>query len=332
MDSPTNDPIRFDNRVAIVTGAGNGLGRDYALSLAKRGARVIVNDLGVDTRGKPLTDRQLSPAEKVVNEITEAGGDAFACHESCATRAGGKAIVQSAMDHFGRVDILIHNAGFLRNGPFEELSEEQIRQILDVHLMAGFYVGQPAFAAMKANNYGRILLTSSASALFGTPWQTNYAAAKMGLVGLVNTISLEGAKSGITANGLLPAGSGRLGNPENSDWPDDFGSNANSDMEILFPAMQNAFVTPMVLWLVSEACNTTHALFSATAGRFAQVFIGATKGWLSDYDAPPSVEEIAARWQTITDTSNFDIPSSMFDEFGPIVEARRQALACNNSK
>ncbi len=325
-DTNFSQPIRFDGRVAIVTGAGNGLGRDYALSLAVRGAKVVVNDLGVDTRGKPLSEGGESSAQGVVREIQAAGGEAIACHESCATRGGGAAIVEAAMEAFGRVDILIHNAGFLRNAAFEDLTDEQIQSIMDVHLMAGFYVGQPAFAIMKQQGYGRMLLTSSASALFGTPWQTNYAAAKMGLVGLVNVISLEGAKYGITANGLLPAGSGRLGRPENSDWPEDFGDSANPDIELLFPAMQNAFVTPMSLWLVSERCQTTHALYSATAGRFARVFIGATKGWMSNYDNPPSPEDIEQHWADIEDTGKFDIPGSMFDEFGPIAEARRKQL------
>jgi len=318
--------IRFDERVAIVTGAGNGLGRDYALALAARGAKVVVNDLGVDTRGKLLGDSGESPAETVVREIRAAGGEAIVCHASCATREGGGAIVDAAVAAFGRVDILIHNAGFLRNAAFEHLTDEQIGSILDVHLMAGFYVGQPAYIVMKDQGYGRILLTSSASALFGTPWQGNYAAAKMGLVGLVNVIALEGAKHGITANGLLPCGSGRLGRPDGADWPEDFNESSNPEIELLFPAMQNEFVTPMVLWLVSERCHKSHSLYSATAGRFARVFIGATSGWISDYDSAPTPEEIESHLAEIDDVSSFDIPVSMFDEFEPIVAARRAKL------
>lgn len=326
-NASANQSIRFDGRVAIVTGAGSGLGRDYALSLAARGAKVIVNDLGVDTRGKRLGDVGESSAEAVVREIKDAGGEAVACHESCATREGGAAIVAASMDAFGSVDILIHNAGFLRNAAFEDLTDEQIGSIMDVHLMAGFYVGQPAYTQMKRQGYGRILLTSSASALFGTPWQANYAAAKMGLVGLVNVLALEGAKHGINANGLLPAGSGRLGRPDNADWPQDFGDSAHPDLELLFPAMQNAFVTPMVLWLVSERCQTSHSLYSATAGRFARVFVGATKGWLSDYDTPPTPEAIEAHLAEIEHLNAFSIPGSMFEEFAPIVDARRSYLS-----
>jgi NAD(P)-dependent dehydrogenase (short-subunit alcohol dehydrogenase family) len=318
--------VRFDGRVAIVTGAGSGLGRDYALNLAARGARVVVNDLGVDTGGAPLAAGGESSAQDVVREITASGGEAIACYESCAAREGGAAIVTAALDAFGRVDILIHNAGFLRNAAFEALTDEEIGAILDVHLMAGFYIGQPAFAAMKTQGYGRILLTSSASGVFGTPWQANYAAAKMGLVGLVNVIALEGAEHGITANGLLPAGSGRLGRPTNVNWPPDFMEQMNPEMAVIRPAMRNDFVTPMVLWLVSEACKTTHSLYSATAGRFARVFIGATQGWMSDYDEVPSPEEIGRRLAEIEDISRFDVPESMFREFDSIVSARKARL------
>lgn len=317
------DAIRFDGRVAIVTGAGNGLGRDYALHLAARGASVVVNDLGVDTRGRPLSDSGESAAQAVVREIEAAGGTAVACHESCATRQGGAAIVATAEEAFGRVDILIHNAGFLRNAPFEEQTDEQIRAIMDVHLLAGFYVGQPAFRLMKQNGYGRILMTTSASAFFGMPWQANYAAAKFGLAGLVNSMALEGRRHGIQANGLLPAGSGRLGRATDHDWPQDELMAMPEGVEAIAPAMRNEFVTPMALWLVSERCRATHAFYSATAGRFAKVFIGATRGWLSDYDSPPQPEDVARHMSEIDDTGAFDMPESVFEEFLPIIAAQR---------
>ncbi|HET9629026.1 MAG TPA: SDR family NAD(P)-dependent oxidoreductase [Novosphingobium sp.] len=322
----STNPISFAGRVAIVTGAGNGLGRDYALNLAARGAKVVVNDLGLDIHGKPLGQSHDSPAQVVVNEIRAAGGEAVACHESCATRSGGDAIVRSALETFGRLDILIHNAGFLRNAPFEDLTDEQIRSVVDVHLMAGFYVGQPAFAAMKRNGYGRILLTSSASAMFGAHWQANYAAAKAGLVGLLNVIAIEGAKHGITANGLLPAGSGRLGTATDLDWPADFHERLDPGMGLVAPAMTNDFVTPMVLWLTSERCRTTHAVYSATAGRYARVLIAATEGWLADYDVPPSPEEIARHMGQIEGRTTIYTPEHVLEEFGPIVAMRKRAL------
>lgn len=323
MNTTSSSSIRFDGRVAIVTGAGSGLGRDYALNLAARGAKVVVNDLGVDTKGRLLGANAETSAQATVREILAAGGQAVACHESCATREGGSAIVEAALSAFGRVDILIHNAGFLRNAAFETLTDEQIDAVLDVHMKAGFYVGQPAFAAMKQNGYGRMLFTSSASGVFGTPWQANYAAAKMGLVGLINVIALEGAKHGITATGLLPAGSGRTGRNEGLDWPEDFGQQAPADMGLVAAAMRNEYVTPLVLWLVSERCRTTHALYSATAGRFARVFIGATQGWLADAQQPPLAEDIEHHMSQIDDTSVFDIPESMFDEFRPIIAAAK---------
>ncbi|MDO7833687.1 SDR family NAD(P)-dependent oxidoreductase [Sphingobium sp. HBC34] len=319
--------ICFDGRVAIVTGAGNGLGRDYALNLARRGASVVVNDLGVDTRGQPLGENGESAAQKVVREIESTGGKAVACHESCATREGGSAIVQAALDAFGKVDIFIHNAGFLRNGPFETQTDAQIKAIMDVHLLAGFYVGQPAFAAMKRNGYGRILMTSSASAFFGMPWQANYAAAKLGLAGLVNAIALEGKSHGIQANGLLPAGSGRLGRGDGEmDWPEGLMAAVPDGMEMIAPCMRNAYVTPMVLWLVSERCKTSHSFYSATAGRFAKIFIGATQGWLSDFDTPPMPEDIERHMAEIDDVSTFEMPHIVFDEFRPIIAAHRARL------
>jgi NAD(P)-dependent dehydrogenase (short-subunit alcohol dehydrogenase family) len=309
-----------------VTGAGNGLGRDYALNLAARGAKVVVNDLGLDINGNPLGATQDSPAQAVVREIESAGGEAVACHESCATRSGGSAIVQAARDAFGRVDIFIHNAGFLRNAPFEDLTDEQIRSIVDVHLMAGFYVGQPAFTAMKEQGYGRILFTSSASAMFGSHWQANYAAAKAGLVGLLNALAVEGARHGITANGLLPAGSGRLGTATDLDWPADFYERLNPEMALVAPAMTNDFVTPMVLWLTSERCRTSHAVYSATAGRYARILIGVTNGWLSDYDTPPGPEDIERHIAEIDDPTTIHTPQHVLEEFGPIVEMRKNFL------
>ena len=319
--------VRFDGRVAIVTGAGSGLGRDYARALAARGASVVVNDLGTDPLGNLLSSPDAeSPAQAIVREITAVGGKAVACHASCATRAGGAAIVDAAMQSFGRVDILIHNAGFLRNAPFEDLTDEQIRSIMDVHLMAGFYVGQPAFRIMKQQRYGRVIFTSSASGVFGAEWQANYAAAKTGLVGLINVLALEGARHGILANGLLPCGASRLGRGER-EWPADFQQGMPKDFSLVVPAIRNDFVVPMVVWLAHECCSTTRSLYSATGGRFARVFVAESKGWLSDQAQPPSAEDIQAHLAEIDRTDEFDIPASMWDEFVPIIEATRAKQA-----
>ncbi|WP_237449883.1 SDR family NAD(P)-dependent oxidoreductase [Novosphingobium silvae] len=202
------DKIRFDDRVAIVTGAGGGLGRTYALELARRGARVVVNDLGGSGAGVGASK---TAADSVVEEIRAAGGQAIASHESVASRESGAAIVQAALDEWGKVDILISNAGFLRNNRFEDLSDDQIDPVLDVHLKGAFYVGQPAYRAMRANGYGRILFTGSASAMFGHAWQANYAAGKGGLMGLSHVVAIEGSACGIQSNVLLPTALSRLG-------------------------------------------------------------------------------------------------------------------------
>ena len=201
------EAVRFDGRVALVTGAGGGLGRDYSIELARRGARVVVNDLGGTATG---TGESRSAAQGVVDEITQAGGIAVASYESVASRAGGAAIVQTALDHFGRLDIVINNAGFLRNNRFEDMTDTEIDSVLDVHLKGAFYVSQPAYSAMKANSYGRFIFTASASALYGHAWQANYAAAKGGLMGLSHIVSLEGARHGILSNLLLPTAHTRM--------------------------------------------------------------------------------------------------------------------------
>ncbi|MEX3812994.1 SDR family NAD(P)-dependent oxidoreductase [Paraburkholderia sp. BR13439] len=315
--------IRFDGRVAIVTGAGSGLGRDYAKALAARGAAVVVNDLGTDPRGNVLSDiGARSAALGVVEEIGTAGGKAIACHESCATRAGGTAIVDAALNAFGRVDVLIHNAGFLRNAPFEELTDEQIRSIMDVHLMAAFYVGQPAWRAMQAAKYGRIVLTSSASAMFGSVWQANYGAAKAGLVGLMNSIGTEGEKYGIQVNALLPCGASRLGQGSD-EWPADFHDGMPEDFALVAPGIRNEFVVPMAIWLASERCKANRALYTATGGRFARVFVGEADGWLSQHGRPPTPEDIERHLAEIDDTTHFDQPQSVWGEFESIISGYR---------
>ncbi|MEX3966380.1 SDR family NAD(P)-dependent oxidoreductase [Paraburkholderia sp. EG286B] len=315
--------IRFDGRVAIVTGAGSGLGRDYAKALAARGAAVIVNDLGTDPRGNVVSGTGArSAAQRVVDEIEAAGGNAIVCHESCATRTGGAAIVEAALGAFGRVDVLIHNAGFLCNAPFEALTDEQIRSIMDVHLMAAFYVGQPAWRAMQAGKYGRIVLTSSAAAMFGSVWQANYGAAKAGLVGLMNGLGVEGVKYGIHVNGLLPCGASRLGQGSD-EWPADFHDGMPKDFALVAPGIRNEFVVPMAIWLASERCKANRALYTATGGRFARVFVGEGNGWLSRHDSPPSPEDIERHLVEIDDTTRFDQPKSVWEEFESIISGYR---------
>ena len=240
-------PIRFDNRVAIVTGAGNGLGREYALELARRGAKVVVNDLGGSGAGEGASS---TAADAVVDEIRSAGGEAVASHDSVSTRQGGTAIVHKAIDAFGQVDILISNAGFLRNARFEDLTDAQIDPILDVHLKAAFYVGQPAYKAMRARNYGRFLFTGSASAMFGHAWQGNYAAGKGGLMGLSHVVAIEGSAYGIQSNLLLPTAASRLADEMGGGFmeiPAFAESISRAEFDVTGPRTVPMFNTPLAL-------------------------------------------------------------------------------------
>lgn len=317
--------IDFNGRVAIVTGAGNGLGRDYALQLARRGASVMVNDFGGNPDGSGGAD---GPADKVVDEIRAAGGSAVANHASVATRAGADSMVATAMDHFGRVDILINNAGNQRNQRFEDMRDADFASVLDVHLSGAFYVSQTAYKVMMAQRYGRIIFTSSSSGVFGNYLRANYAAAKMGLIGLMNTVSLEGERYGITANAVLPfAATPRLGKapPDalHPDWqakmPD-----ALPAIAALGSAMSAQHVTPLLLYLASERCTSTHAIWSALAGRYACSFIGVTKGWLAPSDRAPTPEEIEGHLAQIEDRADFDVPRSVTEEIMSVLRARNR--------
>ena len=287
--------IRFDDQVAVITGAGHGLGRTYALEFARRGAAVVVNDLGVDVHGVGSGPA----AQVVVDEITKAGGRAVANMDSVATPEGGKAIIDTAVEAFGRVDIVINNAGILRDKSFHNLSFQELDDILDVHLRGAFYVSQPAFKVMREQKYGRFIFTSSAAGLFGNFGQTNYSAAKMGLVGLSNTIAIEGARNGIQSNAIAPIARTRL------------------TEELLGPMaelLDAEYVTPLALYLCSRDCTLSHEIFSVGAGRYARVFVGDAQGWFSGKGNVPSVEDIAENMEQIRDLSAYTVPGNAQDE------------------
>ncbi len=293
--------ISFDGRVAVVTGAGGGLGRTYALELARRGAAVVVNDLGGSVDGKGGDE---SAAQKVVDEIKAAGGDAAPNFDSVMTPEGGASIVQTAVGAFGKVDIVINNAGFLRDKSFLKLTWDDLDAIIDVHLKAAFYVSQPAFAIMKENGYGRFVFTAS-NATFGNFGQTNYSAAKMGLVGLSNTIAVEGARAGILSNVIMPVAKTRMTEELLGDF-------AN----YLAPEL----VTPMVTYLCSEACTTTHGAFSAAGGRYASVFWALGQGWYAGQGVPPTAEDVQAHLAEITAQEGYLVPQSTTDEIVALSE------------
>ena len=315
--------IDFAGRVAIVTGAGGGLGRDYALGLAARGAAVVVNNIGETPDG--LGGGSAS-AEAVVAEIRAAGGQAVEHIGSVADPGAGEARVALALERFGRLDILINNAGNQRNNRFELMSEAEFDDVMAVHLKGAFHVSQPAYRVMLEQGYGRLLFTSSASGLFGNYIRANYAAAKAGAVGLMRAIAIEGAGRGVLANAILPVAASRLGRaPVDAmlpEWEGDDPRNL-SGMELIGPAMTTPYVTPLALYLCSEQCRASHQLWSAVAGRYARVFIGATRGWLAPAGAPPSVEDIAAHLGEIVDSEGFDEPMSVTQELAAVIAAYR---------
>lgn len=288
--------IAFDNRTAVVTGAGRGLGRAYALELARRGARVVVNDPGGAVDGEGISARA---ADEVTAEIAAAGGEAVASYDSVSTPQGGERIVQTAVDAFGSVDAVINNAGILRDKSFANLTAADAGAVLDVHLRGAFHVTGPAFRVMKERGYGRIVYASSASGLFGNFGQANYGAAKMGLVGLMNVTAVEGAKYGILANALAPVAATRMtGN-------------------LLGPLQEHASpdcVTPMAVFLASEQCDFTHHIWTAGGGRFGRVFIGVNEGWFAGPGAAPSAEQVRDHLDEIRDIDSYIVPDSSADE------------------
>jgi len=288
--------IRFDGRVAVITGAGGGLGKTYALELARRGAHVVVNDLGGAPDG---SGKSTSMADVTVNEIKAAGGQAVASYDSVATPAGGEAIIKKAIDSFGRVDIVINNAGILRDKSFAKLEPQDLEIVLDVHLKGAFYVSQPAYRVMKEQNYGRFLFTASAAGIFGNFGQTNYGAAKMGLVGLSNVLAVEGAKNGIKSNVIAPIARTRL--TENLLGP-------------IASALDPSTVMPLACYLVSEACELSHEVFSVGGGRFARVFVGLAPGWFAGKGKVVSLEDVRDNLGRIMDEKNYIVPKSVGDE------------------
>jgi NAD(P)-dependent dehydrogenase (short-subunit alcohol dehydrogenase family) len=299
--------IDFTGQVAIVTGAGRGLGRLYAIELARRGASVVVNDLGGSMHGHGSDP---SIAEQVVAEIERAGGVAIASHDSVDSPEGGDAIVRSALDRFGRLDAVVSNAGIFNSVPFDELAPADWRRMLGVHLDGGFYLSQPAFRAMKSQGYGRFVFIASSAGLFGQPLEAHYAAAKAGLMGLANVVAIEGAQHGILANTVLPFGYSRMVTETVAAVDDP----KRLEQSGFLKAIQAELVVPIVIFLASRACEFSHHNYSACAGRFARVFVGLGHGWLAKPDRPPTAEDIAAHLADVSATEPFTVPMSIVDE------------------
>ena len=294
--------LSFENRVAVVTGAGGGLGRQHALLLASRGAHVVVNDLGgaVDGSGSDL-----GPAATVAKEINDAGGVAVADGNSVSTPEGGAAIIQTALDAFGRVDIVINNAGILRDKTFHNMTDELVTPVLDVHLRGAFNVARPAFIKMREQGYGRIVNTSSSSGILGNFGQANYGAAKMGLVGFTRVLAAEGAKYNIKANSIAPVARTRM---------------TEDILGALAEQLDPSLVTPVVAWLVHEDCPVTGEIYSAGGGRVARFFIGMTEGY---YNPALTLEDVRDHFEQIRDETGYTVPAGPSDEFKAIAKAFR---------
>jgi NAD(P)-dependent dehydrogenase (short-subunit alcohol dehydrogenase family) len=277
--------LRFNDRVAVVTGAGRGLGRAYALLLGSRGAKVVVNDPGGSLYGSGV---DVAPAEEVAREIRAAGGEAVACTESVATAEGGNAIINAALEQFGRIDILIHNAGIVRHASLKEMTQEDFDRVLDVHLRGAFHVVRPAFPLMCKAGYGRVVLTSSVGGIYGNHKVANYGVAKAGMIGLSNVVALEGEAEGVKCNIIVPGAVTRM-----AEGIDTSG----------FPAtMRPEVVAPVVGWLAHESCSISGEMLISMAGRVARVFFAESPGVYRD---SWTIEEVAGHMDAIR---NADAP------------------------
>jgi NAD(P)-dependent dehydrogenase (short-subunit alcohol dehydrogenase family) len=296
--------IDFQDRVAVVTGAGRGLGAAHATLLASRGAAVVVNDPGVATDG---TEGEHRPADEVVAAIKETGGAAVADYGSVSDPDAAAAMVQRAVDEFGRIDIVINNAGILRDKAFHNLEFADLEAVLDVHLKGAFYVTQPAFRLMREQGYGRIVVTSSASGLLGNFGQSNYGAAKMGLVGLMHVLAIEGASKGVRANAIAPIAGTRM------------------TQELLGPMadkLDPALVAPVVAYLASEACEVSGEVYSVAGGTVSRMFVGLTQGWFKhpDRDGALTPEDVEANLEAIRSEEGYMVPATNQEEIQKVAQ------------
>lgn len=290
--------IRFDDRVVVITGAGAGLGRSHALDFASRGAKVVVNDLGGGGHGE---GKSSEAADKVVEEIIQAGGEAVANYDSVED---GAAIIRTALDNFDRVDVLVNNAGILRDASFAKMTDEDWDLIYRVHVLGAYKVTKAAWPIMLEQGYGRIVNTASAAGIYGNFGQANYSFAKRGLIGFTNTLAIEGARKGIKANVIAPVAGSRL-------------TESILPKEVI-EALKPEYVTPLVIRLCAQDSEETGQLFEVGAGWISKLRWERSKGVCFPPNEGLSAEQVSAAWDQIGDFTDAEHPKSIQDTFGPV--------------
>ena len=311
----TNE-LRFDDQVAVITGAGGGLGKEYALLLASRGARVLVNDIGGSVTGDGSNSEA---AQAAAAEIRQLGGEAVADNHSVTSSEGGQAIIDAAQNAWGRVDIVINNAGIVRDAPFEDMTAEQFEPLLDVHLRGAFHVTRPAWKVMREQGYGRILNTTSAAGILGNAGMSNYGSAKTGLIGFTRVLAAEGADRNIKVNAVAPIAYTRMltHSIDSAEQPADAASQAVLDdlVNQYLKKLDPGLVAPMVAFLTHRDCPVTGEIYTVGAGHVSRFFIGRTKGF---YSPELSIEQVRDHLDEIRDEAGYTVPGGPADEMGEL--------------
>jgi NAD(P)-dependent dehydrogenase (short-subunit alcohol dehydrogenase family) len=311
----TNE-LRFDDQVAVITGAGGGLGKVYALLLVSRGARVVVNDIGGSVTGGGSNSEA---AHAVADEICQHGGQAVADNHSVTSPEGGQAIIDAALNAWGRVDIVINNAGIVRDAPFEDMTAEQFEPLLDVHLRGAFHVTRPAWKVMREQGYGRILNTTSAAGILGNAGMSNYGSAKTGLIGFTRVLAAEGAEHNIKVNAVAPIAYTRMlaHSVDTAGQPDDAAAQAVLDdlVSQYLQKLDPGLVAPVAAFLTHRDCPVTGEIYTVGAGHVSRFFIGRTKGF---YSPELSIEQVRDHLDEIRDEAGYTVPGGPADEMGEL--------------